>query len=234
MHSIKKASGGRSNATIFFTSDNKFVVKTITRKERRFFLKEIIQKYRERVKNSSFLVRIVAVFRLTPANVDYLIMENTVSQIEKAVVFDIKGSTVNRKVDVSFDYQHPRYGLLLKDLNLIESKYELVLSKEQSQEMLSTILSDLEMLHSVEATDYSILICFYQLDCKVTSRYVVQGTSMTYAISIIDFLQEFNFFKKSERLFKKIVYDSQEISVAEPGLYKLRLLKFFSDLIKIS
>ena len=231
--SIKKASGGRSEATIFFTNDNKFVIKTVTRKEKNYFI-GFAKKYNERIKKESCLVRIVAIFRLTPVNTDYIIMENTAVQNENAMLFDIKGSVINRWVDIDLSNSTSLQGIVLKDLNLIKGNYKIEIGEKETKRLMKMITNDLDFLLSVEATDYSVLVCFYQPGINVDSRYSVKGKNINYSISIIDYLQKFNFYKKTEKLLKRMVYKSVEISIAEPWAYRDRLLKFIREIINES
>ena len=231
--SIKKASGGRSEATIFFTNDNQFVVKTVSRKERKYFM-GFAKKYRERITKESCLVRIVAIFRLTPVNTDYIIMENTSVNNQNAILFDIKGSIVNRWVDIELKNETSSQGVVLKDLNMIRGNYKVEIGKKESERLMRMIRNDLDFLLSVEATDYSVLLCFYQPGINVDSRYVFKGRTKNYSISIIDYLQKFNLYKKTEKFFKKMVYKSVEISIAEPWAYRDRLLKFINEIINES
>ena len=147
--SIKKASGGRSEATIFFTNDNNFVVKTISRKERNYFI-GFAKKYRECIEKESCLVRIIAIFRLTPMNTDYIVMENTAIQNKNAILFDIKGSVVNRWVDVELQNETSSQGIVLKDLNMIRGNYKIEVGKKESERLMKMIRNDLDFLLSVE------------------------------------------------------------------------------------
>ena len=131
------------------------MIKTISQSEKHFVLKTLMPKYLESVTSRpSFLVRILALFRLYPAKTSYIIMENTVQDSSQAVVFDIKGSKVNRIVSESFDYSNPPYGSLLKDLNLIASQYKLELTPELKESLLSSVRLDLQLLTSLNSTDY--------------------------------------------------------------------------------
>lgn len=215
---------GRSNAKVFFTADQEFVVKTITRNERKFFIRTVLEDYAERIeKNNSYLVRILGMYRLSSSGTDYIVMENIVKQHNMAVIFDIKGSTVNRNVEGDFDYKNPPYGLLLKDLNLKASGYKINLSCNQKNELIEGLFADLQLLSKHEIIDYSLLISFFKPHTEVKSRYTLTSSDQTYAFGIIDYMQSFTLSKASERCLKKIFHRGKQISVESPDFYKERL-----------
>ena len=183
-------------------------------------------------KPSSKIVRILGMFQIKPSGTDFIIMENIIKDKKNAVVFDLKGSIVHRIVDGVFDYSNPPYGMLLKDLNFKESNYRLQLSHETKHELYKNICKDVDLLTKYQIMDYSLLVAFYADGCAPSNRYVVKGNVFYYSIGIIDFLQVYGVAKASERFFKRILYRGQEISVEVPELYKERLKKLISYLIR--
>ncbi|OMJ72567.1 hypothetical protein SteCoe_28954 [Stentor coeruleus] len=215
---------GRSNAKVFFTADQEFVVKTITRKERKFFIRVVLKEYSERIeKNNSYLVRILGMYRLSSSGTDYIVMENIVKQHNTAVIFDIKGSTVNRNVEGDFDYTNPPYGLLLKDLNLKASGYKIRLPNDEKNNLIEGLFEDLQLLSKHEIIDYSLLVSFFKPNTEIKSRYTLTNYKQTYAFGIIDYMQSFTVAKASERCLKKIFHRGKQISVESPDFYKERL-----------
>lgn len=190
----------------------------------------MLDKYTQHIKSDSFLVRIIAIFRIEPAQVNFMVMENAISDKHQAVIFDLKGSAVNRIVKGIFDYSNPPYGAILKDLNLIESSYKLEVSEKLKESVLTTLQRDINFLNEVMSTDYSILLAIYQPNYSGESRYILEELNHVYSISIIDYLQKYNIAKYSERFLKKLVYRNKEISVEHPQTYSSRLSAFIRTL----
>jgi 1-phosphatidylinositol-4-phosphate 5-kinase len=219
---LKYSEGGRSNAAVFFTYDNRYVIKTITRTERKAMIRSL-KDYAKRIKDpSSRLVRILGMFRLKPVDKDFIIMENTLSDRQNALIFDIKGAR-HRHVDEEFDYSNLPEGRVLKDLNLEKSRLKLNLSPEEKDSLVSQINQDFDMLCKNNFMDYSLLIAFYNNKVKPQGRYDFNVNQSTYSISIIDFLQEFNIKKKSEKFFKRIFINKSKITSISPEIYQQRL-----------
>ena len=64
--SLIKEEGGRSEAFIFLTYDQRFLIKTISRTDRKYFLSTMLSKYIERMElfPESKLVRILGIFKV--------------------------------------------------------------------------------------------------------------------------------------------------------------------------
>lgn len=95
---------GLSGSFFFFSHDNKFLIKTINKKEKKILLKmldDLIEHF-EMTDNKSLIARIYGVFTIKTnlfANLDVMIMQNTCllkSKSNEKMTFDIKGSTYNR------------------------------------------------------------------------------------------------------------------------------------------
>lgn len=193
----------------------------------------MLRKYIIHNRSISFLARIVAVFRIEPAQINYIVMENTIIDKQQALVFDLKGSDVNRYVGGDHDYSSCIGGYVLKDLNLKESLLKITVSEDLKSSILLTLERDLQFLSQADVTDYSILLAFFQPQYNKQSRYNIKENSKVYSLSIIDYLQEFNVAKFSERFLKKMVYKNKEVSVEAPQAYSSRLFNFIKTIISL-
>ena len=222
--------GGKSNAFIYTTFDEKFVIKTINEAEKRVFL-NMLSRYTERILEypNSHLIRILGLFKILPQNQHFIIMENIVPSKDIAILFDLKGSLENRRISNVFGTPP---GIVLKDQNFLESSIRVLLTESQTIELAKTLKDDFEFLCSEDLMDYSILIAFYEKSPKMKTRYMIETQNRTYSIGVIDILQEYNFSKFSEEKFKKIYKKSSSIlSVAEPNSYFRRISCFLEMMI---
>jgi 1-phosphatidylinositol-4-phosphate 5-kinase len=97
---------GMSGSFFFFSNDNKFLIKTLQGGEKDRMLK-MIDDYVEHIKktkNKSLIARIYGIYTISTNYfdpVDIVVMQNTSNLKSKKspkMTFDIKGSTINRKV----------------------------------------------------------------------------------------------------------------------------------------
>lgn len=229
---IVKMEGGSSSAFIFTTIDEQFVIKTINSSERKLFLR-ILPKYTHRIFgcNESRLIRILGLFKLIPENQDFIIMENIVPGKEQALLFDLKGSLIDRRVNTSIE---TKMGKVLKDKNFYEENIKIEIDLEEAQGLIKVLEEDFEILRAENIMDYSILLAFYQKVPEKLNRYFIGGDQGCYSLGVIDILQEYNFTKISEEKLKKIYNKNRSmLSVAEPTIYYQRILDFLKHLFPI-
>ena len=104
---VFKAGGGagRSGSFFFFSHDNKFIIKTMTKYEVNIFL-NLLLKFSEHYRHNpnSLLAKIFGVFSIKMrgmSTVRVMLMENTLRLKDPdnlKYIFDLKGSLVDRKV----------------------------------------------------------------------------------------------------------------------------------------
>lgn len=99
---------GKSGSFFFFSHDNRFLIKTLSKTEKNLLL-GMLDEYIEHIKasgNQSLLARIYGVFSVRSNyfdGLDIMIMQNTsllASKKNPKMVFDLKGSTVGRRSKV--------------------------------------------------------------------------------------------------------------------------------------
>ena len=115
---------GKSGSFFFFSHDRKFIIKTMTDEELKFFLK-ILPDYELHLKENpdSIISRMYGVYTIRMekiATVNLMLMANTLrfknaNNIER--VFDLKGSTVSREVKMT---RKTKNTATLKDSNYLK------------------------------------------------------------------------------------------------------------------
>jgi hypothetical protein len=98
-------SAGRSGSFFFFSHDDRFIVKTISKGELDLFLNKLLPTYLDHIIEPSLMAKILGVFTVKSAQIKqihFMLMENTLRVdhsffADKPLIFDLKGSTVDRK-----------------------------------------------------------------------------------------------------------------------------------------
>lgn len=224
INDLLSEAGGKSDAFIFLTHDQKFVIKTITNSERKFFLNTLFRGYMRRIINfpRSKLVRILGIYKTKPKNQSIIIMESLVTRKEESIIFDLKGSKVSRLVEGISDPSNPPFGIVLKDENfrMFGRKIDL----EKKKEVVEMLKNDILFLESAAITDYSIFVALFHSDSGGTSRCSEESSAgLKVNIGIIDIFEQFGLKKQSEQKIKSFVNKKSEISASSPSKYSARL-----------
>ena len=111
------------------------------------------------------------------------------------------------------------FGLFLKDKDIAE--------------IHKSLKADCEYLCQNDLMDYSILIGIEKIkdkrvSNKVYKTYLSENGKFVYHISIIDYLQKYNFAKKSENFIKVNLLRQENLSCIDPKSYAHRFLRFMS------
>lgn len=197
----------------------------------------------------SLLSKVLGVFTVEAdkfSKVHIMLMENTVRLKEPSqlrYIFDLKGSTVNRFVEGP-----TAPSKTLKDVNFMLIKKKMInltrLSRNTCRKLVNAMRNDVSFLSSLNLMDYSMLIAIEKAHKQtaalhhdqvsllpsfestkkdvgewMSERHRFQYEHKILHISIIDYLQEWNVSKQSERLYKTIVLrkDQEQISAVEPN-----------------
>ena len=186
--------GGDSNSFFYLSVNQKIVIKTISCEERATFLK-FLPGYSKRIIEhpESKLVRIFGLFQILPHKQDFIIMENAIPNKAGLILFDLKGSTVDRYVG-GHDSQNPPCAVVLKDLNF--KRYAQKITTTKKNEVIKVLLEDVKVLKESKLMDYSMLVSIKILSSGHT-RYSIDDK---YSIAIIDFFQRYGLKKSIERV----------------------------------
>ncbi|XP_077997927.1 1-phosphatidylinositol 3-phosphate 5-kinase-like [Glandiceps talaboti] len=221
------ARGGKSGSTFLKTSDDRFILKQMSRLEVQSF-SEFAPHYFQYVQISSedkkpiALAKILGVYRVGFRNSqtnntmkqDLLVMENLFYGRKMAQVFDLKGSVRNRHVKVSGEETED---LVLLDENLLKyiMDYPLYIRTHSKTALTVAIYNDTLFLSGRLVMDYSLLV-----GIDTSKRELVVG--------IIDYIRTFTWDKKLEMVVKSsgiLGGQGKMPTVVSPELYRTRFLE---------
>lgn len=235
-----KSNGGKSGAFFFFTPDQEFILKTITREELEL-LNTIIKDYSELILSNqgSLLAKILCVFKIKFSNspsIILILMENFKANIEDPLLFDMKGSSCDRQVSSRICgnfFQMPRM-FVYKDTDFIQNVQYFSLSYIEIENLMKIIEADTKLLEKNLIMDYSLLVVIGQGQCVKESllskmNFYCNGAIVT--VGIIDFLQGFNLRKKLESKYKNFG-DELCYSAVPPTPYRMRFLQMIRNIFR--
>lgn len=235
----------KSGAKFWKTSDNKYIVKTITKKECKFF-RSILKRYSNHIQDNTYLVKIFGMYRITLSNFDsrFIIMNNIFKyEMNIENIFDLKGTTEERYADEK--------SIELKDINFIKRKNSFILSTNDHTQFINTIMDDTNFLNNMNIMDYSLIVSINEydsiydvpkifFDVNNIKICVVEKKVRVYIFGIVDILQEWTLWKRCCKIWKKFYYcvlicdKTIEIDSEEPTIYRKRFIEFIKKNTKIN
>mmetsp|Transcript_49983 Transcript_49983/g.109240 ORF Transcript_49983/g.109240 Transcript_49983/m.109240 type:complete len:502 (-) Transcript_49983:217-1722(-) len=240
---------GKSGALFWISADDKFIIKQITRSERKA-LSAVINRYAAYIKRGgkTLLPVICAAFKVACDGQDtrLMVMNNVFdAPLPLDQRFDLKGTTEHRYV------RGLREDATGKDRNFGDRSIHVpAFAKEL---LLSVICSDIEWLRSVGIMDYSLLlgIRFFKVDeqlpdpsaCRPTTVHPrfqeCQNGLLSYSLEegccvlymgFIDILQMYTLKKKAARAIKKHTIGCiREIDTEPPSYYAARIERYLTS-----
>ena len=157
-------SEGKSGSFFYFTADGRFMVKTLSAGEHKFFRGILPSYYEHMVRNpNSLLCRFMGLHQLRFSKHSkigsqklYFVVMANLFQTDLPIHrrFDLKGSWVGRRTKshkISSD-------TCLKDLEALEQGFKIGVGEARREELLSVIHSDTLWLASQGVIDYSLLV----------------------------------------------------------------------------
>lgn len=233
-------SEGASGAFVFFSKDEKYIVKTTTKCEMRQ-LEALAEDYLQHLTDNpdSFLLRIYGAhsMEIYGQKLYFLVMNNIFPpEAPPQERYDLKGSWVNRQSGGK-----PGDKKVLKDMDL---NYGFKTSGAVGLEVAQQLDRDSDFLASKNLMDYSLLVGVVHKHFKVDNidldpedpfernqhgaltADIVTGPGDFY-IGIIDILQEWNLQKKFEHWFKVLFRcaDGPGLSAVPAAYYKRRFMQ---------
>lgn len=235
LHARVKSSGGRSGAFFYFTADHEFIIKTITSEEL-VVLRSMIKDYCDHIISAegSFLSRIFGIYKIKidkTRTFRIILQENLTSRLSNPVLFDMKGSTTDRRVS-AFTFKEindmPR-DVVYKDIDFAENVRYFTVSAEEQSNILTKLTRDTKLLKKYLIMDYSLLIMVEKVtslkNTLIEKHFVATHNSYIVFIGIIDYLQTYNTKKKLENKYKKLKnHNTMQLSAISPKPYKKRFL----------
>jgi len=237
----EKVSEGRSKAFFYYSADQKYVVKTTSYDELVNLLK-ILPEYVNHIKmnQESLLTRFVGAHCITMYGIDFyfVVMKNLCPRVHEK--FDLKGSWIGRRT-LKGPFQRrdrgekggdpsSRHTPVYKDIDLQDRIH---LPKKQARLLGEIIRMDVDFIKGFGYMDFSLLVGVKRNVSEKSEKELADGyyssseeRSEIYYFGIIDFLQEWNWNKKFERLAKSFWYwnNISGISSVDPETYAERFM----------
>lgn len=222
-------SSGKSGSFFFHTSDSKFMIKTVRKRDFKTLMSILYNYYAHLQKHPrTLLVRFFGLHELKCfrdkrlINDIFIVVMNNVLDISNKEalvdVFDIKGSSFDRKTTPAAIEK----GLPKKESNFLEEYGSLVVNKNAKLVLCSQLQCDSEFLASRSIIDYSLLVSVVQAekDGNRTSAFYNKSSGVVgklgnfvesidgkhhYYVGMIDMLMHFGPGKYLEYLAKRVV-----------------------------
>ncbi|GAA5866486.1 hypothetical protein JCM3774_004699 [Rhodotorula dairenensis] len=223
------AAGGKSKVDFMKTLDDRFIVKQLSRPEMEVFARFAPAYFRYMAdalfhSKPTVLAKVFGIYRISLGkhyrNVDFLVMENLFYGRELRQIFDLKGSTRNRRAEEN----NP----VLLDENLIELslKSPIYVREESKQLVKEAIYNDSQFLADLNVMDYSLVMG-------------VDATKPELVIGIVDYIRTYTWDKRLESWVKETAflggtYKSGGPTVITPKQYKARFREAIDGYLLLS
>eukprot|EP00516_Mucochytrium_quahogii_P007761 CAMPEP_0203757878 /NCGR_PEP_ID=MMETSP0098-20131031/10738_1 /ASSEMBLY_ACC=CAM_ASM_000208 /TAXON_ID=96639 /ORGANISM=" , Strain NY0313808BC1" /LENGTH=813 /DNA_ID=CAMNT_0050650123 /DNA_START=36 /DNA_END=2477 /DNA_ORIENTATION=- len=166
-------SEGKSGSFFYFTSDGRFMVKTVHKEEHKL-LRNILPQYYYRMTRvdgpDSLLCRVVGchVVRLSKNSkigaekIYFVVMTNMLNtDLDLYRRFDLKGSWVGRKQNEAAR-ENPK--TTLKDVDFTDLKQKIRIGRERKEKLMAALRRDAAFLEEKHIIDYSLLLGIHKHD----------------------------------------------------------------------
>jgi len=160
---IEFISNAKSGQFFFYSSDGKYMIKTMTNDESKFLRRILPHYFRHCAKNpNTLLTKFLGMYRVKMyhlrRNVKFVIM-NSVYYTDKplSLFYDLKGSVLGREAKPNQDVKKDN------DLRKGMPDSAIALPKELRERMREQIVADCEFMRKMDIMDYSMLIGIHHI-----------------------------------------------------------------------
>ncbi|GAA5919437.1 hypothetical protein JCM1841_002389 [Sporobolomyces salmonicolor] len=223
------SAGGKSKADFMKTLDDRFIVKQLSSWEVDV-LSSFLPAYFQYMADVLFrgqptvLAKIFGIYRISFGkkykNLDFLVMENLFYGRQLKQIFDLKGSTRNRRADQS----NP----VLLDENLMEMslKQPFYVREESKLFIKQAIYNDSQFLSDLNVMDYSLVVG-------------VDSSKQELVVGIVDFIRTYTWNKRIESWVKETTFiggasKSGGPTIITPKQYKMRFREAIDGYLLLS
>ena len=228
-------SGGKSKATFYKTSDEKYLFKSISQYEFNMFLKIAFPYFNHIDKYlfhnmPSLLMKILGVYKIKIKKQDenkcvfenyYLMMMENLNygfnlKEDKISSYDLKGSTINRYIKKKEKME--KNNVVLLDSNFKEDfKCEPIpLESDLFGLLLLSVYNDTLFLFKMGIVDYSLLLYIKKQD-EISKNNLIR-------VGIIDFIRKYTWDKQIEHIVKTIINGFNSPTIINPEDYRERFI----------
>ena len=183
---LEKFTEGKSGSFFYFTRDFRYLIKTVTPAEEKF-LQKIAYKYYTHMKANpdSLIVRFFGLHKVRLAReqgyITVVVMDNIFANQDRLAVperYDLKGSTVGRRVLKKGSKVRGVYRGTLKDLDLKDRNRRIVIGSSGKQQLMEQLKQDVAFLTSCKIMDYSMLLGIHRHSMGESSLRGMQSGSI--------------------------------------------------------
>lgn len=228
---------GKSGSVFMFSSDKKFVLKTITQSESKF-LRGIFEEYCKHMISfpNSLLTKIYGHHRVDVKGkkVYFVILGNVIAtNLTLHETYDLKGSSIGRSLNQTLKKNSPSLRpktTVMKDNDFIANGRKLTLSVQTRDLLLKQIEDDCSFLERLKIMDYSLLVGIHKQanhreSMSDEGRLKIDPLSLKKVPSCVYFLEEVKEDTVKNRKLKKTLSSVQK----SPAPPRKKLSIFQSD-----
>jgi hypothetical protein len=231
---FRKSGGGRSGSFFLYSTDRKFIIKTISGKELKVLLSDFLKAYHTHLYkyHDSVICRIIGAYSFqvnSNYTVHFIVMQSVFDEKHLKAVYDLKGSKVDRKVKDSASQPD----VVFKDINFLMQEKKMIMPPPVAQRLKEIIENDAKLFPRFKIMDYSLLVAVKNK--QEFSKFFFKSNSAQvkgYSVGIIDYLQKYNKTKKIEGFGKKILSHSTQVSSINSEDYCKRFLNFLEMIVE--
>ncbi|CCF59591.1 hypothetical protein KAFR_0H01810 [Kazachstania africana CBS 2517] len=249
-------SPGKSGSFFYYSSDYKYIIKTIHHSEHLHLRKTLRYYYNYIKSNPNTLicqfyglhrVKLPISFknRIKNRKVYFIVMNNLFPpSLKFDSTFDLKGSLHGRYTKIPDKHIHDHV-VVLKDLNWINREEKIKFNGSFNNDtFLRQLKKDVDLLAKLNTMDYSLLVGIHNVDqdfndeilptkSKISNHNVrgIDGLNnnnehCVYYVGIIDCLTNYSLTKKLETCWRGLNHDLDMVSAIPPKKYAGRFYKF--------
>ena len=167
-------STSKSGSLFYHTRDGKYILKTISEKEYRFFRKILGDYFKHLMSNKyTLLPKFYGCYKLirkigkAKVRMYFITMDNVFgTHREIQIKYDLKGSKTGREVLNKLSEEERKentYAFALKDLDFDKTKQQVAIG-DKKENLISQIKIDTDFLRKKKIIDYSLLIGIHRVD----------------------------------------------------------------------
>lgn len=245
----------RGDNSMLLSWDKKLIIKTITKNEKNTFINTMLEEYHSRMRDTkSILSHVYGVFKIQIGHREnYVMLQRNMNDLflkSNVLTFELNGSKVDRQNIKTEDINlkkpvlfHKYKNIILKDVDLDITGIKFELNPYDGKNILLSICNDSIFLQKYNVIDYSLLIFVNKYSKKHFESYfgnysVMHDVDKKYIFNftIVDFLDTFNFEKKSEKFVNdfvgvfKVSID-KNFNLLDPQSYGVDFRKFAKKII---
>jgi hypothetical protein len=257
VHESKEILKRGGNSSMILSWDKKLIIKTISKNEKYNFIHKMLEEYHYRMRDTkSILSHIYGVFKIKIGNKESnVILQRNMNDLflkSNILTFDLNGETSTDRQTIKPGDKNLKQNLLfkkykymiLKDNDLKITKMEIELNPYDGKNILLSICNDSIFLQKYNVIDYSLLIFVNKYNKKNFEKHLGNPRIMPdyhkkyiFNFSIVDYLDTYNFEKKSSKLVTNLVGSVLKVpldnnfSTEDPQIYGINFRKFAKKII---